>query len=97
MSHLLGSVEGIGDRDGIVALLPAVSFNVTTTFTLSSGVHHNYAVAVPKHEFRVTGISGAVVCDPVKENHPIAIRFRRLDFPSAQLGAVRCFHNEVRL
>jgi hypothetical protein len=43
----------------------------------------------------MTGISGAVVGDPVEENYPIAARFFGTNFPPAQLSSVRRLHHEV--
>ncbi len=43
----------------------------------------------------MTGISGAVVGDPVKENYPIAVWFIGTNFPPTQLGAVRRLHNKI--
>jgi hypothetical protein len=35
MSHLLGSIKGIVDCNGVVALLPAIGFNGAPTLTLA--------------------------------------------------------------
>ena len=85
---MLRALQGVHNSPRVISFQPAVGGNRSVARSVSTRIHHYDVVACPKQNLRLPYDTYAVVCDPMKNEHPIAIGLHGTNLPPAQQSVI---------